>query len=457
MKKKSYLSGVALLCLILSGCAETVPTTIPETTPAISTENIAKEEEPQTTIGNIIDLDGDGVPDEPVTKNVIPLTEPETTLPEETQPTQTEPVTTEPREARTQTPTSSNEETNPVVDLPTAPPTEPDTPEEETQPATTAVPANAVSISAEVSGTHYIGSSLGAADFTIKVTMDDGSTLTNPPGWYAAPLELTGETTVITVGYKDITGTVTVTATEKPTTPATEPETSEQAQSGAYTRIVREDGAILYDIGASVTVCVDAGHQAQGNSAKEPNAPGSEVLKTAVATGTSGVATGIAESVMNLNVALKLRDELLSRGYNVLMVRESQDVNITNITRALMGNTATICVHIHGNGVDNQSVHGTLCAVPTTANPYTTAICGDCTMLGLSIVNGICGKCGSQNRGLWGTDEMTTLNWATVPTTIIELGFMTNPDEDVLMNTESYQVLMAAGIVDGIDAYFAAN
>jgi len=202
---------------------------------------------------------------------------------------------------------------------------------------------------------------------------------------------------------------------------------------------------------------VDAGHQAHGNSAKEPNAPGSDVLKTAVATGTSGVATGIAESVMNLNVALKLRDELLSRGYNVLMVRESQDVDITNVTRALMGNTATICVHIHGNGVDNQSVHGTLCAVPTTANPYTTAICGDCTILGASIVNGICGRCGSQNRGLWGTDEMTTLNWATVPTTIIELGFMTNPDEDVLMNTESYQVLMAAGIVDGIDAYFAAN
>lgn len=61
-------------------------------------------------------------------------------------------------------------------------------------------------------------------------------------------------------------------------------------------------------------------------------------MKNKVTSGTDGVSTGVPEYKVNLQVALKLRDELLSRGYSVIMTRETNDVSLSNVDRATIAN-----------------------------------------------------------------------------------------------------------------------
>ena len=222
--------------------------------------------------------------------------------------------------------------------------------------------------------------------------------------------------------------------------------------------LMAENGGVYYK-GVMGLVAIDAGHQGKGMNGKEPLGPGSETLKKMLSTGTQGVATRIPEYVLNLEVSLRLRNELISRGYGVVMIRESHSVTLSNSQRAKIANAyrADIFIRVHANGSTDRTVRGAYGICMTKNNQFNAELHDDSLRLSECIGDEICRATGVVRKKTWQTDTMTGINWSEVPVTIIEMGYMSNPDEDRLMATDEFRNSAAVGIANGVDRYFAGQ
>ncbi|WP_242974294.1 N-acetylmuramoyl-L-alanine amidase [Lacrimispora amygdalina] len=223
--------------------------------------------------------------------------------------------------------------------------------------------------------------------------------------------------------------------------------------------VLSTQAPVIAGSGNGRLIAIDPGHQAKGNPEKEPIGPGSSQMKAKVASGTQGSATGIPEYKLTLAVSLKLKQELLNRGYRVYMIRETDDVNISNAERANMANEsgADIFIRVHANSLNDSSIAGALTMCQTKKNPYNSSLYGKSAALSKTVVNGISNQTGFRNRGVQETDSMSGINWCKIPVTIVEMGFMSNAEEDKKMATDEYRDKIAKGIADGIDAYYAGG
>lgn len=202
-------------------------------------------------------------------------------------------------------------------------------------------------------------------------------------------------------------------------------------------------------------IAIDPGHQIKGDSSKEPIGPGATETKAKVTGGATGVATKQTEYELNLKVALLLQKKLQEKGYTVIMTRTSHNVNISNRERADIANNANAAafIRIHANSLNNSSVKGILTMCQTANNPYNGNLANASYKLSKSVLDNVIKTTGGINKGVTRTDTMSGINWCKVPTTIIEMGFLSNPEEDRLMATPSYQEKIVDGIVNGIEEF----
>lgn len=223
--------------------------------------------------------------------------------------------------------------------------------------------------------------------------------------------------------------------------------------------VCRAEQPLVFDIPANeiagrldgLVIGVDPGHQARANNEKEAVAPGSDELKKKVSSGTQGVSTRIPEYEVNLQVALLLRDALEAEGATVVMTRETNDVDISNQERAILCNEAgcDLVLRIHCNGSENRSVTGIGLYVRATG-----ACAEESYAASEAILPAMAEATGANAQGIYKRDSYTGLNWSVVPSILVEMGYMSNAEEDEKLCDPEYQALLVEGMVEGICAYF---
>ena len=113
-------------------------------------------------------------------------------------------------------------------------------------------------------------------------------------------------------------------------------------------------------------IVIDPGHQAKGDSSKEPIGPGASETKAKVTTGATGNYTKQKESELTLKVAQALEKQLKQEGYNVIMTRTTNNINISNSERASIANNAKAdaFIRIHADSYDDSNVNRNINIMP---------------------------------------------------------------------------------------------
>lgn len=157
-----------------------------------------------------------------------------------------------------------------------------------------------------------------------------------------------------------------------------------------------------------------------------------------------------------LAVALQLRDLLEASGARVVMTRD-RDVNPSIGTRfethrhgqlkarVDLANRvgATVLVSIHNDWHSNTSAAGVRTFYYSEAG----------RRLAEAIQPEVVRHLGAKNRAIERA-SFEVIRETTMPSVLIELGFLSNPDEDYLLSTPAYRAKAAQGLHDGLVRYF---
>lgn len=198
-------------------------------------------------------------------------------------------------------------------------------------------------------------------------------------------------------------------------------------------------------------VVIDPGHGKNGNKEKERISPDSNELKIKDPGGAQGVSTNVPEYKVTLQVAVKLKALLEQNNVKVVMTKTQESESPGNIDRAQVANdiNADLEIRIHCDSAEDQSAKGASMLVPAPVG-YAKDISSASREYGQIILDNMVASAGMYNRGVQERSDLTGFNWSKVPIVLVEMGFMSNPNEDNLLSTEEYQNKLAQGLCNGI-------
>ena len=160
---------------------------------------------------------------------------------------------------------------------------------------------------------------------------------------------------------------------------------------------------------------------------------------------------GTYEEEANLKCAQILRDKLLEQGYDVLMLRDKEDIQLDNVARSVIANNASdIMVSIHwdsdGLGYDKGCFY---VPVPDEIKEMEPVASNwrEHEKLGEALIKGLRSNGCKIYEGYVLPQELTQTCYSTIPSVLVELGNETSAHDDAALER------LADGLLDGIEKY----
>ena len=199
-----------------------------------------------------------------------------------------------------------------------------------------------------------------------------------------------------------------------------------------------------------VVIGINPGHQKRGINTLYPISPGSSTMKVGCKVGTQGLNTKTPEYVVALDVSLMLRDMLVKNGATVVMTRTDNDAYLTNIQRADILNKASVdaAIQVHCNG-GGASQYGMSSYYRTSGSWVEEG-----AWMANCLLKHMLKTTGAKDAGVHVCNTYMSLNYSFTPACLVEMGYLTNAKEELLLINPEYQRKLAQGMYDGLLEYF---
>lgn len=230
---------------------------------------------------------------------------------------------------------------------------------------------------------------------------------------------------------------------------------------------INSGAAVLYKAAENrkeIVVGVNAGHGTSGGTKVKtlchPDGSAKVTGGTTAAGATEAVAVssgmtfkdGTPESSVTLRMAQILKEKLLAAGYDVLMLRDGDDVQLDNVARTVICNNAADChiaLHWDGDGLDYDkgcfyiSVPEGLKSMEPVASHWS-----EHNELGAALIDGLKNQ-GAKISGKGNMSiDLTQTSYSTVPSVDMELGNACSDHSDAALE------LLGDGLLEGVESYF---